>query len=215
MTRSSRPSSRDELLELAAVGALVVGERRAVDVQLDVVAGERHRGDSDVEALRRGVATEREEARPGTVARRRARELVEVDPVPDRAELLRGQRKRPMVDARDRRRDTLRRLEQVARAPVREPEDERNAQRAHERGGENGVDRAHVRDDGSSPQARKLARERGLEAHAAQRSVAGAKRAHAAVVGEHARNGAVGEHDDLVDEPASARIFGTVAASAG
>ena len=83
---------------------------------------------------------------------------------------------------------------------MREPEDERDAQRAHERGGEDGVDRAHVRDDGSSPQARKLARERGLEARAAQRSVAGAKRADAAVVGEHARDGAVGEHDDLVDE---------------
>ena len=80
-----------ELLELRAVGALVVGERRAVDVQLDVVTGERHRGDRDVEALRRGVATEREQARPGTVARRRARELVEVDPVPDRAQLPRRQ----------------------------------------------------------------------------------------------------------------------------
>ena len=83
-----------EQLELAAVGALVVGERGAVDVQLDVVTGERHRGDSDVETLRRGVATEREEARPGTGARRRARELVEVDPVPDRAQLLRGQAER-------------------------------------------------------------------------------------------------------------------------
>ena len=47
---------------------------------------------------------------------------------------------------------------------------------------------------------RKLARERGLEARAAQRSVPGPERAHAAVVGEHARDGAVGEHDDLVDE---------------
>ena len=81
----------DELLELATVDALVVGERGAVDVQLDVVTGERHRGDGDVETLRRGVATEREEARPGTGARRRARELVEVDPVPDRTELPRGQ----------------------------------------------------------------------------------------------------------------------------
>ena len=83
---------------------------------------------------------------------------------------------------------------------MREPEDEGDAQRAHERGGEDGVDRAHVRDDGSSPKAGKLARERCFEARAAQRSVPGPERAHAAVVGEHARDGAVGEHDDLVDK---------------
>ena len=74
------------------------------------------------------------------------------------------------------------------------------AQRPHERGGEDGVDRAHVRDDRASPEPRELARERGLEARAAQRPVPGAERAHAAVVGQHARDGAVGEHDDLVDE---------------
>ena len=82
-----------ELLELAAVDPLIVGERGAVDVQLDIVTGERHRGDSDVETLRRGVATEREEARPGSGAGRRARELVEVDPVSDRPKLFEGKGK--------------------------------------------------------------------------------------------------------------------------
>ena len=83
---------------------------------------------------------------------------------------------------------------------MREPEDEWNPQRAHERGGEDGVDRAHVRDDDSSPEARQLARESGLEAQATQRSVPGVECADAAVVGEHARDGTVGEHDHLVDE---------------
>ena len=49
-------------------------------------------------------------------------------------------------------------------------------------------------------EARKLAREGGLEAGTAQHAVSGAEGAHAAVVRKHARNGAVGEHDDLVDE---------------
>ena len=91
-------------------------------------------------------------------------------------------------------------FEQVARPPVREPEDERDPQRAHERSGEDGVDRAHVRNDGPSPETGKLARERGFEARTAQRSVPGSERADAAVVGKHARDGAVREHDDLVDE---------------
>ena len=37
------PELGDELLELRAMCTLLVGERRAVDVQLDVVARERHR----------------------------------------------------------------------------------------------------------------------------------------------------------------------------
>ena len=98
---------------------------------------------------------------------------------------------------------------------MREPEDERDPQRADERRGENGVDRAHVRDDGASAETRKLAREGGLEARAAQRPSAGAERADAAVLRQHARDRAVREHDDLVDQAASAAILGTVAASAG
>ena len=83
---------------------------------------------------------------------------------------------------------------------MREPENERDAQRAHERRGENGVDRAHVRDDGAPAEAGQLARQRSLEAGATNRPVAGAERPHAAVVRQHARNRAVREHDDLVDE---------------
>ena len=141
------PELRDELLELGAVRPFLVGERRAVHVQLDVVAGERHGGDRDVEPLRGRVTPEREQAHAVPVARRRARELVEVDPVADRTELPRGQGERALVDARHRRRDAFRRPQESARAPVREPEDERDPERPHERCREHGVDRAHVRDD--------------------------------------------------------------------
>ena len=91
-------------------------------------------------------------------------------------------------------------LQQVARAPVREPEDERDAQRPDERRGENGVDRAHVRHDRTPAQSGQLTRERSLELRAAQRLPAGAERAHAAVLRQDAGNGAVREHDDLVDQ---------------
>ncbi len=83
---------------------------------------------------------------------------------------------------------------------MREPEDERNAQRPHERRGENGVDRAHVRDDGAAPKPGKLARQRGLEARATECLVRRPEGAHAAVLRKHALDRAVGEHDDLVDE---------------
>ena len=194
------PELADELLELPAMRALVLGERWAVDVQLHVVPGERHGGDQDVEPLRRRVAAEREEPCPGTPAWGCTRELREVDPVPDRAQLPRRKRERAALDARHRGREPLRRLQQITRAPVREPEDERDAQGTGERRCEHGVDRAHVRDDGSSAKAGKLARQRGLEARSAQRSTARTERADAAVLWQHARHGAVGEHDDLVDE---------------
>ena len=83
---------------------------------------------------------------------------------------------------------------------MREPEDERDPQRADERRREHGVDRAHVRDDGAAAKTRELAREGGLEARSAQRPSARAERPDAAVLRQHARNGAVREHDDLVDE---------------
>ena len=34
---------------------------------------------------------------------------------------------------------------------MREPQDERNAQRPNERAGQNGIDRAHVRNDSATP----------------------------------------------------------------
>jgi hypothetical protein len=190
----------DELLELPTVRVLVLGERRAVDVQLHVVTGERHGGDEDVEPLRRRVAAEREQPCSGTLARGCARELREVDPVPDRAQLPRRERERAALDARHRGREPLRRLQQIARAPVREPEDQRDPQRTDERSCEHGVDGAHVRDDSASAKTRKLARQRGLEARSAQRPSAGTEGADAAVLRQHAGDGAVSQDDDLVDE---------------
>ncbi len=83
---------------------------------------------------------------------------------------------------------------------MREPEDERNAERTHERGGEHGVDRAHVRDDGTSPQTAELARQRSLEAGTASRLVTGSEGTDAAVRRQHALDRVVRENDDLVDE---------------
>ena len=57
-----------------------------------------------------------------------------------------------------------------------------------------------MRDDCSSPKARKLTREGSLETRTAQGSVSGPKGSYPAVVGQHAGNGTVREHDDLVDE---------------
>ena len=118
----------------------------------------------------------------------------------DRAELPRRNGKRAVVDARHRGRHALRGSQEAARAPVREPEDERNAQRPDERRGQHGVDRAHVRDDRAAAKPGQLAGQRGLEARSAQRLVRRAEGAHAAVLRQHAVDRAVGEHDDLVDE---------------
>ena len=190
----------DELLELGTVRPLLVRERRAVRVKLDVVACERHRGKSDIEPLRGRVAPEGEEPHPFTCTRRRARELLEVDSVPDRAQLLRGERERALVDARHRGRRALgRRSRRLARQCVNQRTSGTRSGRTSG-AGEHGVDRAHVRNDSSAAQPAQLTRERGLEARSTQSLVLRAEGAHAAVPGKHSRNRAVGEHDDVVHE---------------
>ena len=60
---SVEPELGRDVLELAAVSALVVGERRAVDPNPDIRPGERNSREHDVEPFRGRVAAEREQAR--------------------------------------------------------------------------------------------------------------------------------------------------------
>ena len=116
----------------------------------------------------------------------------------DRVHLRRVEREGTAVDARHRRRDRGGGAQRRARTPVREPEDERNPERPHERRAEHRVDRAHVRDDADGPRA-ELARQRRLEAQAAADLAAVAEQPHARVRRERPVRRAVGEHDQLVD----------------
>ena len=100
----------------------------------------------------------------------------------------------------DRGREALGGAQQPARAPVREPEQERHTQWPHERRSEHRVDRAHVRDDCPSTQSRQLARECRFEASSAAELAARAKRPHAAVRRQDALDRSVRKDDDLVDE---------------
>ena len=189
VTRPSSPSSRDELARAPRGGALLLRERRAVDVELDVVAGQRHRARPRRRAPSRSSSAR---ARAGAVpapARGGAHgNSSRSIPCPIARTFLDGsgnERWSTLVTAVETRSAACSRS---ARAPVREPEDERDAQRPHERRGEHGVDRAHVRDDRAAPQARQLARERGLEARAAQRLGARARNVRTRqFVGKHAR----------------------------
>ena len=190
-----------EPLELRAVPLLLGGERRPVDVQPHAVVDRGNRPQHDVEALRGRVPAEREQPQAVVVTARRARELREVDPVPDRVHLVGLDREGAAVDGDDRGGHALGRLQEPARAPVREPEKERDSERTHERRREHRVDRAHVRDDGPAPQAAKLAGERDLEARAAPGLVRGAKRPDPAVRRQDVLDRPVREHDDLVHEP--------------
>jgi hypothetical protein len=188
-----------EALELAPVRALLLRERRPVHVEPHVVRLH-ERAQDDVQPLRGRVAPEREQPQPVRVAARAgAVELGKVDPVPDRAQLARGEWERPLVDRRHRGRDALCRAQQAARPPVREPEHERDAERAHERRREDGVDRTHVRDDGASAQTPELSRERRVEAQAPTRLAPRAERPHATVRGQHLVDHGVRQDHDLVD----------------
>ena len=135
----------------------------------------------------------------------RAGELADVDSVADRMHLRGVERKRAAVDARHRGGRPLRRPQQAAGAPVRVPEHERDAQRAHERRGEDGVDRAHVGDDRAAAQAAELRRERRFEPRAAPGPRARPEGADARVGGQRVRNGPVREDDHLVHTPRERR----------
>jgi hypothetical protein len=83
---------------------------------------------------------------------------------------------------------------------MREPKDERDAQRPDEGRGKSGIDGTHVRDDGASAEASKLSRERRLESDAATCLATVSECANAAIRGQNVLDGAVREHHDLVDE---------------
>ncbi len=143
----------DEPLEFLAMRALIVGQRGTVDVEHDVAADGGNRAKNDLEPLCPRVAAECEQTKRVVLLRRRARELGEVDAVPDRLHLVRLEWERAAVDRNDRGREALGGAQQPTRAPVGEPEQERHTQRPHERRREHGIDRAHVRDDCSSTQS--------------------------------------------------------------
>ena len=94
--------------------------------------------------------------------------------------------------------------ERPARLPVREPEEQRDAPRPHERGGEDRVERDAVRDDRERPR-RELAGEARDEAAAALGLRRRAEDVDAAVLGQRALDRPVGEHDHLVDPARRAR----------
>ena len=125
----------------------------------------------------------------------------DVDAVPDRDELARPKRERPLVDAENGGREPrVGRREQPATAPMREPEHDLDAGRTGERRRKHRVDRAHVREDGGGTRPpNELARERGLETEPAAGTERRAKEAHAAVRRERSVDGAVREDDELVD----------------
>ena len=136
--------------------------------------------------------------------------------MPDRAELLRRKRERAVVDRRHRGRRALGGSQQTARPPVREPEHERDAERPDERRGEDGVDRAHVRDDRCPAEAGQLARERRLEPRSAKQPCARRGTCgRGSSPGARPRPRASASTTTSSTSSASARIFGTVAASAG
>ena len=88
---------------------------------------------------------------------------------------------------------------------MRVPEHERDPERPDERRREDGVDRAHVRDDGAAAKAPELRREGALEAKAAPDLRARTEGADARVGGQRVRDGPVREHDHLADPPRERR----------
>ena len=107
---------------------------------------------------------------------------------------------RAPVDADDRRRRLLRGFERPRALPVREPEQQRHAERPRERRREHGVDRAHVGDDrdGLRPQLLRRARPRSAAPRPA--FVREAKLRLRQLSRQRAGEHAVGEHDHLVDQ---------------
>ena len=183
--------------------ALELGERRAVSEQVRVetgVDGAPQRAQDDVETLRGRVAPEREQPQlAALVAVPAAVELPQVDPVPDRADARVGERHRAAVDAEDRVRDARGGLQRRARVPVRVPEQHAHAERARERRGEHGVDRAHVREHAERARVRELGGELALEAQAPPDLRARAEDAHAAVRGQRSGDRPGREDGHVVD----------------
>ena len=190
---------QDEPLERDPVHALLLRDGRADDAERHV----RHLRDGAqdrLEPLRGGGPAEREQRQRAPLRPLDALEPGDVDAVADRDELPGAERERALVDAQHLRRDALRRPQQPALAPVREPEEDVHAERPRERRGEHRVDRAHVGEHRRGPgPPRELPGERRLEAQAAARPARGAERPDAAVLGKRALDRAVREHDELVD----------------
>ena len=150
--------ARDRTAELRRAGdrpepALVLLEALVGAVHLDVDARQLGAAQDRLEPLGRRVAAEHERTKLLAAGSIGTRELVDVDPVPDRMHLPRGERKRARVDGRDRRTDLLGGADDGVALPMRVPEDERNPQRPHERRREHGVERDHVRDDADRTRA--------------------------------------------------------------
>ncbi len=120
-------------------------------------------------------------------------------PWPVAIDLGRVDRERALVDADDRGARLLRGFERPRPLPVREPEQQGDAQRPRERRRQDSVDGAHVGDDRDRLRPQ-LLRQRGLEAHTAPDLRARGEAPAAAVVRQRARQHAIGEHDHLVDE---------------
>ena len=171
-----------------------------MDGELDI----RHLADGPdhrFEPFRRRGAAECEQAQAVLPPALDAAEVAEVDPVADRDELARLERKGALIDGNDGRREAFREPEQPARTPVREPEQHLRAKRPGDRRSEDGVDRAHVREHRRGPRpACELGDERRLEAQPSPRFRRGAKQPHAAVLRQHALNRRVRDDDELVDK---------------
>ena len=114
-------------------------------------------------------------------------------------------------------RDALGEPERPARVPVRVPEQHRDAERPGERRREHRVDRAHVRDDGDRPRPPDAARRRAPGRSGARARPASARRSSARGSSPAARPASARSASTTTSSTraASARIFGTVAASAG
>ena len=94
--------------------------------------------------------------------------------------------------------DALGRLQRRARRLLREPEQQRNAQRPRERRGEQRVDRRHVRDDGNRAPS-ELRRERSDVARTSRRLRRRREALPRQFSGSALVVDRVGDHDDLVD----------------
>ena len=129
-----------ERLELRPVRPVRVGEHRSVQCQRRV--GEiRQRAQGDLPALHGRVAAEAEQPAQRRAPLGHARQRSDVDPVPDRPDLRGAQRHGAQVDRQQLVDDALGRLESGARGLLREPQQQRDAQRPCERSGEHREDR--------------------------------------------------------------------------
>ena len=118
--------------------------------------------------------------------------------MPDRNQLGRGERERPLVDGQHRGREALGEDERSASLPVGEPEEKRHLARPRERRGEDRVARDHVREDGEGTR-RELPVEAREEAARPRRRGAGGEEVDPAVARKGTLDSMVCEHDELVD----------------